>query len=129
MERVVVGALGPVKLKNYHDCCKAKDAALHTMNNIRPNTGARQTASMKYFLKESNCLQYDVIFRSRFKRKIFSPDKEDSSRSYHHCHLHIETSKFNENIHTNSQKDAGTYLTGLIEHPVQFSSSSMYDVC
>lgn len=34
MEFVVQGAAGPVRLKNYHGCCKAKDASPHTMNNI-----------------------------------------------------------------------------------------------
>lgn len=48
MEPVVEGAAGPVRLKNYHGCCKAKDASLHTMNNITEGkkAGARHTASI-----------------------------------------------------------------------------------
>lgn len=34
MEAVVVGALGPIRLKNYHGSWRATDASLNTMNNI-----------------------------------------------------------------------------------------------
>lgn len=58
MEAVVVGALGPIRLKNYHGCCKAKDASLHAMNNIT----ATSESTAHYFDKivENKAALYDA---------------------------------------------------------------------
>lgn len=47
MEPVVEGALGPVRLKNYHRCCRAEDACMYLMNNGTAEARAGHDASIK----------------------------------------------------------------------------------
>lgn len=46
---VVVGAPGPIRLKNYHDRCEAEDASPHTMNKF---TGESESTSLQAPVKE-----------------------------------------------------------------------------
>lgn len=57
MEPVVQGAAGPVRLKNYHGCCKAEDASLHTMNNITAES--KSTAHRFDETVENKATSYD----------------------------------------------------------------------
>ncbi len=68
MEPVVEGAAGAVRLKNYHGRCKAKDASLHTMNNITAESNS--TARCFHETVQNKATAYDGAIFLRVQSEL-----------------------------------------------------------